>query len=381
MKRILFASWYTGLGGGETDLLSLAESLDPERYDPHLVLPSDGQLGDRWREAGWTTHVVPYRGATTWFVPWIWARFPVVNHFAELIQREHIDLVHSDYHTLPMIAPAARKANVPIMWTVHGWWFHPKVWQHKFFRRIDAAVARSQAIRDGFLGTPPFMPPDELPIVYSGIDTNRFTPELDGIRLRFENNIKQNTPLVAMVARFQEVKGHHVFQAMAEQVALQEPNTQFIVAGENAFGVVADQLYRDTILDKAKTNPLLRNRLHYIGFRHDIERVYAAADVVVCASNFESYGKANLEAMATGKPVVSTRRGGPSETVIDGETGFLVDAGDAGALATHVIRLLRDADLRARIGQAGREHILQHFSATTTAQHYSRRFESLLNRT
>lgn len=376
--RILFASWYAGLGGGETDLLSLAEALDPNRYEPHLLLPSDGQLGERWRDAGWQTHFVPFRGATTWFVPAIWRRFPVVNHFADLIQREHIDLVHSDYHTLPMIAPAARRANVPIMWTVHGWWFHPKRWQRKFFQRIDAAVARSMAIRDGFLGSPPFMPVDQLPIVYSGIDTHRFTPELDGIRLRFETNIRQDAPIVAMVARFQQVKGHHVFQAMAEQVALQIQHVQFVVAGENAFGVVADQQYRDDILEKAKNNPLLRNRLHYIGFRHDVEQVYAAADVVVCASDFESYGKANLEAMASGKPVVSTRRGGPSETVLDGKTGFLVDAEDAESLATHVIRLLRDADLREAMGQAGRDRILSNFSADTTARRYTEIFEHLL---
>lgn len=376
--RILFASWYTGLGGGETDLLSLAESLDPNRYDPHLLLPADGQLAERWRKAGWQTHFIPFRGATTYFVPQIWERFPVVSKFADLIQQENIDIVHSDYHTLPMIVPAARRANVPMMWTVHGWWFKPKFWQCDFFRGIDTAVARSQAIRDGFLGSPPFMPIESLPVVYSGINTNRFSPELDGIRLRFETNLKQDVPIVAMVARFQSVKGHHVFQAMAEQVILQIPNVHFIVAGENAFGVVADQLYRDEMLEKAKNNRLLRNRLHYIGFRHDIEQVYAAADVVVCASDFESYGFANLEAMACGKPVVSTRRGGPSETIIDGETGFLVDAGDAGGLATHVIRLLQDSELRQHVGEAGRVHILKHFSADATAKTYTHLFEKLL---
>jgi len=377
--RILFASWYTGLGGGETDLLTLAESLDADRYDPHLLLPSDGQLTERWREMGWQVHIVPFRGATTFFIPQIWERFPVVDAFANLLQREQIALVHSDYHTLPMIAPACRRADVPIMWTVHGWWFKPKLWQHNFFRSITTAVARSQAVRDGFLGDPPFMPKDHLPVVYSGIDTDRFTPELDGIRLRFENNIKQDVPMVAMVARFQKVKGHHVFQAMAEQVALQVPTAHFIVAGEDVFGVVADSLYRDEMLENAKNNPLLRNRLHYIGFRNDVEQVYASADVVVCASDFESYGKANLEAMACGKPVVSTRRGGPSETVIDGKTGYLVDAGDSAGLATHVIRLLRDSDLRQTIGQAGREHILTHFSADSTARAYTQTFESLLS--
>lgn len=376
---ILFASWYAGLGGGETDLLSLAEYLDLERYEPHLLLPYDGQLGEHWRRQGWKVHIIPYRGATVFFVPAIWARFPVVNRFADLIREHKIRLVHSDYHTLPMIAPAASRAGVPFMWTVHGWWFKPKFWQREFFRNIPAAIARSYAIRDGFLGQVPFMPAEEIPVVYSGIDTKRFHPDLDGIRLRFEHKIKQDAPVVAMVARFQKVKGHHTFQAMAKQLALQIPGVQFIVAGENVFGVGADDIYKQQMLDNAKNDPLLRNRLHYIGFRDDVENVYSAADVVVCASDFESYGKANLEAMACGKPVVSTNHGGQKETVVDGKTGFLVDAGDAGALAMQVIRLLRDEDLRKRVGQAGREHILQHFSATATATAYMETFEKLLS--
>ena len=377
-KPILFASWYTGLGGGETDLLTLAESLDDSRYEPHLLLPNDGQLGARWRAMGWQTHIIPYRGATVWFMPPLWARFPVVNRLARLIQDESIALVHSDYHTLPLIAAAARQTSVPIIWTVHGWWFHPKFWQRTFFRQIQSTVARSRAIRDGFLGTPPFMPASQIPIIYSGLDTERFHPGLDGGHLRQEIKAQPATKIIVMVARFQRVKGHHVFQAMAEEIIRQEPQAQFIVAGDDVFGVTADQRYRDEMLTRAKSSPLLRGRLHYIGFRDDVEQVYAAADVVVCASDFESYGKANLEAMACGKPVVSTRRGGPSETIVDGQTGFLVDSGDAAGLARHVIHLLRDADLRRQVGQAGRAHVCRHFSAAATAAAYAQIFEDLL---
>ena len=378
MKPILFASWYTGLGGGETDLLTLAESLDSDRYQPHLLLPVEGQLGERWRAIGWKTHIIPYRGATAWFAPPLWARFPVVRRFARLIKDKSIELVHSDYHTLPLMAAAARQAGIPLTWTVHGWWFKPKFWQRAFFRRIQPTVARSRAIRDGFLGSPPFMPARRLPVIYSGVDTGRFRPELDGSQLRQEIHIQPEASVIAMVARFQPVKGHHVFQAMAEQVALQAPDTQFIVAGDDVFGIAADRRYRDEMLAKANSSPILRRRLHYIGFRDDVEQVYAAADVVVCASDFESYGKANLEAMACGRPVVSTRRGGPAETIIDGETGFLVDSGDADGLARQVIRLLRDGGLRRQVGQAGRQHICRHFSADATAAAYTQIFEDLL---
>ena len=377
MKRILFASWYTGLGGGETDLLTLADALDAGRFQCHLLAPTDGQLAERWRAGGRPVHVSRYRGASTIFAPAVWARFPVVRRLETLLVREEIDLVHSDYHTLPLIEPAARRTGTQIMWTVHGWWFRPKPWQRNFFRSVPAA-ARSKAIRDGFLGAPPFMPADQLPVIYSGIDCERFHPRLDGADLRSEIGIADDTPVVTMVARFQPVKGHHTFQKMAERVLQELPETHFIVAGDDVFGVAADQRYRDKILAYARSSDSLSERIHYIGFRHDVESVYAAADVFVCPSEFESYGKANLEAMACGRPVVSTRRGGPSETIDDGVSGFLVEPGDAATLAEKTVRLLRDKELRACMGVAGRQHIESGFSPEAAAAAYTKIFDNLL---
>ena len=136
MIRVLFASWYTGLGGGEADLLTLAKALDRSRYEPHLLAPAQGSLPDRWRETGLPVHILPYRGASTWFIPAVWARFPVVQRMTELLRRQKIDLVQSDYHTLPLIAGAARKAGIPASWTVWGWWFKPKPWQRSFFPAV-----------------------------------------------------------------------------------------------------------------------------------------------------------------------------------------------------------------------------------------------------
>ncbi|MCU0513634.1 MAG: glycosyltransferase family 4 protein [Anaerolineae bacterium] len=376
-RPILFASWYTGLGGGETDLVTLAGALAAADFALHLLLPGEGRLAAAWRDLGGTVHVLPFRGATTWFIPALWARLPVVGRMARLLQAQRIALVHSDYHTLPLIAPAARRTQVPLVWTVHGWWFRPKPWQRAFFRPLRA-VARSRSIRDGFLGQPPFMPPEALPVVYSGVDTARFTPAVDGAPVRAAAGIAPDAPLVALIARFQPVKGHQVFQALAARVAAQMPEARFIVAGENAFGVSADSAYRDTVLAQAAAHPLLRDRLHYLGFRADVERVIAAADVVVCASDFESYGKVNLEAMAGGKPVVSTGRGGPAETVVHGSTGFLAAPGDAAALADYVLTLLHDPALRARMGAAGRDRVLAHFAAPATTAAYTALFQQAL---
>jgi glycosyltransferase involved in cell wall biosynthesis len=371
-QDLLFVTTYVGLGGGETSLLTLAEHLDPARYRLHLLVPHDGQLAERWRAHGWPVHVIPFRGASTYFVPGLWARFPVVERMAYLLRVQHIRAVHSDYHSLPFVLPAAERLNIPTVWTCWGWWFHPKAWQRGFFKRPTATFAASWAIKDGFLGDPPFMAPDSVQVLPPGVDTNRFHPGVDSMAVRLDAaqhgiEVDQHTPLVALVARFQDVKGHDVFQAMARRVAEQLPEARFIVAGENVHGVSADDAYKQRILAAAQNDPLLRERLVYLGFRDDAERVMAAADVVVCSSHFESYGMVNIEAMASGVPVVSTRRGGPSETVVDGETGYLVDAGDDAALAERVLTLLRDPGLRQRMGAAGRARVEALFSARAMA--------------
>lgn len=378
MRRILFATWYTGLGGGETDLLTLAQSLPRERYESHLLVPRRDKLSERWAALGFPVHVVPFRGTTTLFHPAVWTRFPVVGRIARLLREQQIDLIHADYHSLPFMAGAAQRVSVPLVWVVFGWWFRPWPWQRDFFRRLPA-VARSHSIRAGFLGKPPFMPPEQLPVIYSGIDTERFQPISDGSMLRQSLNIAPDAPVVAMVARFQSVKGHDVFQNVARQVALQIPEARFIVAGDNAFGVAADAKVRDATLQAAANDPILRDRLHYIGFRHDVEAVYHAADVVVCASHFESLGIANLEAMACGVPVVSTNAGGPAETVLDGETGYLVPPRDVTTMALYTLLLLRDPTLRAQMGQAARRHVQDRFSVEAMRDAYERVFDRLLS--
>src|SRR5690606_41798526 len=120
---LLFVSSYVGLGGGETDLLTLAQHLDSTRYELHLLLPYEGQLSERWRALGGTVHISPWRGATVYFIPALWAQFPITRRIEQLMRAHNIQAVHSDYHTLPMVLPAAPRVGIPLLWTWWGWWF------------------------------------------------------------------------------------------------------------------------------------------------------------------------------------------------------------------------------------------------------------------
>jgi len=96
---------------------------------------------------------------------------------------------------------------------------------------------------------------------------------------------------------------------------------------------------------------------------HDeLQRLYGRAAVVACPSRREGFGVACLEAMAHARPVVATNVGGLRDLVVDGETGLVVPPRDPAALRAALERLLGDAQLRRRLGAAGRERARQHFS-------------------
>ena len=377
-RNLLFVSSYTGLGGGESAMLNLLGALDPARYRAHLLTPGDGIYPRQARALGVATHTIPYRGASVYFVPALWARFPVVDRIAHLIRAQGIDLVHSDYHSLPYALPAAARAGVPAMWTCMGWWFTPKPWQRAFFRRIGHITAISHAVKDGFLGQPPALPPERVEVLWLGVDPDRFHPGLAatlGPALRAELGIAPGAPVASMLARFQAVKGYETFFAAARLILQQRPDARFIIGGENMAGTAADRQYRQRMLQLVQSDPRLRPAVAFAGYREHAGEVIAASDVMVCASQFESFGIVHIESMACGCPIVSTNVGGPAETVVDGETGYLIPPGRPELIAERVLRLLDDPARRARMGAQGRARVLAHF----TVAGYARRFVAIVD--
>ncbi|MFN2628974.1 MAG: glycosyltransferase, partial [Gaiellaceae bacterium] len=100
----------------------------------------------------------------------------------------------------------------------------------------------------------------------------------------------------------------------------------------------------------------------------ELLRLYGNASVVACPSHREGFGVVCAEAMAHGRPVVAGAVGGLLDLVLDGETGLLVEARDPTALRRALGRLLGDADLRRRLGDAGRERIRERFSWETVTR-------------
>jgi glycosyltransferase involved in cell wall biosynthesis len=129
------------------------------------------------------------------------------------------------------------------------------------------------------------------------------------------------------------------------------------------------------VLAIAAADAGLRDRVAFLGWVERPERLLAASDVVVCPSRFESFGLVPVEAMACEVPVVSTNVGGPAETIVDGETGFLVPPRQPSQLADRVASLLGDEGLRTRMGRAGRARVEARFSLRAYADGFARELD------
>ena len=110
--------------------------------------------------------------------------------------------------------------------------------------------------------------------------------------------------------------------------------------------------------------------MHFLGSRRDVPQILSALDVFTLTSHNEASPVSILEALACEVPVVATRVGAVSETVIEGETGWLADPGDAAALARHWVALLNNRSLARQFGAAGRQHVLARSSLQTMVEGY-----------
>lgn len=163
-----------------------------------------------------------------------------------------------------------------------------------------------------------------------------------------------NSFIVFCAARLVPVKNFRIFLDTAKIVINESPDTHFVIAGSGPdLADLQDQARHLTIADN----------VHWLGSIHGKELVdaYHAADIFLTTSDYEGFGLTLVEAMAAGKPVVSTAVGGTVDIVVDGETGRLCPAGNADSLAAAVLELLNDPVKAKAWGQCGQERARARF--------------------
>ena len=273
---------------------------------------------------------------------------------------------------VPVALQVATLAREERSWVLDGQWRPKVLWRqamvrltdrldHTALQHVDAAFVENQWMHDHLAA---HMPPDDVIFAPPGVDTEQFVP----------GPPPSEGEHILSVGRFEDPRKNVtlLFEAYAALRDRTKSVPPLVLAGQSA----------PTDAAWARAEALgIRDA---VTFREDVSmdelaRLYRTAALYVVSSDEEGLGLTILEAMASGRPVVSTACGGPSTTVLDGETGRLVPVGNVEALAGAMANVIGDPKRAEAMGQRGRERAEEHFSMEATGQRFLDTYAQLLD--
>ncbi len=381
-KKVIRVIARLNVGGPAIHVILLSAGLNPERYETILVsgqeAPEEGNMLSLAHEKGITPVILPQLGRELSPIRDLWTLWRLYR----LFRKEKPDIVHTHTAKAGFAGRlAALMAGVPIIvHTFHGHVLHGYFGKMKtgFFRLAEKLMAGlstqiitvSEQCKNELLlykiGTS-----ESICTIPLGLELERFqhrSPEYkQQIREKFD--IPQNAFLVGMIARMVPIKKHEdLFRAIPKVLEIY-PDTYFLIVGDGE--------RRYYLHDLAKELNIT-HRCIFTGFREDQEKIYSALDLVVLTSANEGLPVAVIESLSSGLPVVATCVGGVPELIIDGETGYIVEAGNINSIAEGLIKAISNPQKTAAMGQSAQEKTIQNFSITRLLNDIDELYQKLI---
>ena len=389
------------LGGAQENTILTVEGLQKKRqYQVDLATgPPIGPEGSLVKDARG-------RGLNLIMVPEMrreinpWRDFLTFIKLYRLIKRRNYDIVHTHSTKAGILGRlAAKLAGVTVViHTIHGLPFHEyqNRWINRFYVLCERLAARlthklisvAEVMTEKAL-TVKVAPLRKFVTIYSGMELDKFLepgvepaderkqveigPGVEAAKKRRKLGIEEDAPVVGKVARLFHLKGHKYLLEAAAQVVKVYPKAKFLLVGD---GILRGKLERQAGDLGIKGNVLFTGLVP----KEDIPGLLAVMDVVVHTSLREGLARVLPQALACGRPVISFDIDGAREVIKDGETGYLVPAGDSRKLAEAIIDVLGDKDKARRMGEAGRKLVEPNFRAEVMVDKIAEVYEELLVR-
>jgi glycosyltransferase involved in cell wall biosynthesis len=371
--RVLHVLSGCTVGGCEQHVLALLTRLNRERFEPWLACfeaePDEATpMIPLFRAGGVRT--VDLRARRRMDPAAFW-------RFGQLLRRGRFDIVHT--HSFRTELGSVLWGRVPglapiVVRTVHNvddeYVNQPYATMSRLSAHgLDRIVAISDAVAE-YLRQDAALPDEKVVRIYYGIDPSPFQPELLPPSRRPDDDPRRR-PTIGVVARLAPQKGHRVLFDALPTVRAAIPDVYARLVGHEELSTTAE--LRAYAVERG-----VSDLVAFEGFRPDVAQVMADLDVFVLPSLWEGFGLVLLEAMAAGRPVVASAVGPIPEIVVDGVTGLLVPPGDPAALADAIVRLLRDPELAAALGRAGRARVERELRVDTMVARTESLYDELL---
>lgn len=331
--------------GAQVQVLHTALGQKALGHSVNLICPPGSALGRKAKEAGINVHFLRCRVALYGYDALKMAG--LMRHL-----RPNIVHLHSS-HAHNVGGMAARLTRVPAVVLSRRMDTPITLWHHRLKYRVgyDAVIAISNGVKQALVRAG--VSADKISVVRSAIEDHWWTHSGDRHSVRQELGYSSDDVVVAVIAAIEPRKGQLILIRALPKILEKTSNVKILLAGKDD----ASQPERELVQQLG-----LEDKVLFAGFRSDIKDVIAAADIVAAPSFLEGLGVSIMEAMACGKPIVASNVGGIPESVVDGETGLLVEPGNVDALAEAVIRLSIDKTLRHDMGRKGQLRAQADFS-------------------
>lgn len=369
--RVAFVMHVMQVAGAEILVAETIRRLGA-RIDPVVFcLDSVGPLGQDLLAHGTPVFAFGRRPGRDW---------RLATRLARALVDRRVQVVHAHQYTPFFYSALARVAaggGPRVIFTEHGRHFPDTVgrmrrWSNRWVlsrlatetNAVCGFSARALQSIDGFSRT-------KVDVIENGIDLDRYHRPVDVASAKRHVKLSEGRRYIATVARFHPVKDHPTLLDAFGIVAAAVPDVDLLLVGDGPLRPALEQHVERLGL---------RDRVRFLGVRSDVSALLGAADVFCLTSVSEAASLTLLEAMASSLPVVVTDVGGNPEIVRQAVDGLLAPRGDAPAIATAILRILRDRSEARRLGQAGRARVREIYNLNRTVERYYESYRRAVSR-
>jgi len=367
--RVLEAIRQGLIGGGETHVLELVSKMDKEVFQPLVLSFTDGAMVDSLKSLGIPVYVINSEKAFDWTV---WKKVK------KLIIDEQIDLVHAHgTRANSNVFWAATTLKIPLLYTVHGWSFHPdQTFLKRRLRELSEKFLTSKATTTICVsqsnqsdGVNRFSMKRST-IINNGIDTEKFNPNGVFKNIRQEYGIQSDKTLIGFFVRMTLQKDPLTVIRAMKLISEQTKDIVLLMVGEGDLKSEAVAL--------AKNLNLTKETLIFDNFRQDVPDLLHAIDIYCLPSLWEGLPIGLLEAMAMQKVVIASPIDGTKEAIIDGMNGIHVQVGNPQKLADVILSIHKNKELQKKLSENAIKTIYEKFTLDVMVRNIENQYKLTL---
>ena len=392
LPRVLFINHSIRDGGPGKSLFYILKYLDRTKVNPYVLIPKDEVFSDRLKSEGIYENVIldkrfpenlkrprlglSFQKEDSGYLESMFKFISILLNIFDMLslivtspywlRKYKIDVVYCNGTQAKVVGALIGLVNwQPVIWHVRN------IQQTKVLKFIIGTLAKLSVVRriicvSNATAVQFNHVQDKVRVIYNGVDIEDYSPKSIKGDLRKTYNLSKNTIIIGSTGRIVPRKGYDLFIKSAKIVVDALPDSmkdiKFVIVGDTPYFFQDDHL---SYLKGLVSEYGLDDYFIFTGYKEEVKQYLKDFDIFVIPSNYpDPFPRSVIEAMAFELPSIGFKEaGGIVESIDDGVTGFLCDPGDIEQLGSYTLQLIKDTDLRKKMGTAGRKRVGDHFLA------------------